>query len=104
MFWENYVKLLIQNRFRKRNFCPKSNNIDAEIETIDGRIDAVIKTENNIFIIEFKANQSAEKAIQQIKTKKYALKYANDKREIIMLGINFDTEKKQIEDWKLEKY
>ena len=74
--------------------------IDAEIETIDGRIDAVVKTETDIYIIEFKINQSAEKALQQIKDKKYALKYADDKRPISLIGINFDTEKKLIEDWK----
>ncbi len=78
--------------------------IDVEIETINGRIDAVVKTDNHIYIIEFKINQSAEKAIEQIKNKKYALKYSNDKRHIYILGINFDTDKKEIEDWKLEKY
>ena len=75
-------------------------NIEAEILTIKNRIDAVLKTETHIFIIEFKINQSAEKAIQQIKDKKYALKYADDKRIITLLGINFDTKKKIIEDWK----
>ena len=77
-------------------------DIEVEIETIDGRIDAVVKTETNIYILEFKINQSAEKAIQQIKDKKYALKYANDKRLIYLIGINFDTEKKIIEDWSLK--
>ena len=48
---------------------------------------------------EFKINQSAQKAIQQIKDKKYALKYTNDKRPITLLGINFDTEKKLVEDY-----
>lgn len=75
--------------------------IDAEILTIDGRIDAVIKTDNNIFIIEFKINQSAKKAIQQIKDKNYAEKYANDKHRISLLGINFDTEKKRVDDYVL---
>ncbi len=74
-------------------------DIDVEIETIDGRIDAVVKTETNIYVIEFKINQSAEKAIQQIRDKKYALKYADDKRPITLLGINFDTENKIIEDY-----
>ena len=76
-------------------------DIDVEIETIDGRIDAVIKTETHIYIIEFKINQSVKKAIQQIRDKKYALKYANDKRPICLIGINFDTEKKIIKEWKL---
>ena len=77
-------------------------DIEVEIETIDGRIDAVIKTSDNIFIVEFKINQSAKKAIEQIKNKKYAQKYADDKRPISLLGINFDTEKKLIEDYLIE--
>ncbi len=76
--------------------------IDAEILTIKNRIDAIVKTEENIYIIEFKINQSAKVAIQQIKNKKYALKYADDKRQIHLLGINFDTNKKTIDDWILE--
>jgi len=43
--------------------------IESELLTIDGRIDAVVKTDNNIFIIEFKIDQSAKKAIQQIEEK-----------------------------------
>ena len=73
--------------------------IETEVLTIDGRIDAIIKTDNNIYVIEFKINQSAKKAIEQIKTKKYAEKYADDKRQIILLGINFDTEKKRVDDY-----
>ncbi len=78
--------------------------IDVEIETIDGRIDAVVKTDDNIYIIEFKVNQSSDVAIEQIKNKKYALKYDNDKRTIYLIGINFNTDKKEIDDWKQEKY
>ena len=78
--------------------------IEAEIMTIDGRVDAVIKTETNIFIIEFKINQSAKTAIKQIKDKKYAVKYADDKRPISLLGINFDTEKKFIDDYLIINY
>ncbi len=75
--------------------------IDTEILTIRGRIDAVVKTEDYIFIIEFKINQSAEKAIKQIKDKKYAIRYGDDNRPIYLFGINFNTDRKEIEDWKL---
>ncbi len=79
-------------------------NIETEIITIRGRIDAVVKTENHIFIVEFKINQSAQTAIKQIKDKKYALKYADDKRPIILIGINFDTKKKLIDDYLIVNY
>lgn len=73
--------------------------IEAEVLTIDGRIDAVVKTDDNIFIIEFKIDQAAEIAIEQIRNKHYADKYADDKRPIYLVGINFDTEKKRIDDY-----
>ncbi len=37
--------------------------IDAEVLTIKNRIDAIVKTDENIYIIEFKINQSAKVAI-----------------------------------------
>ena len=76
--------------------------IDVEVLTIKGRIDAVIRTDDNIFILEFKINQSARKAIEQINEKQYAQKYKDDNRKINILGINYDTEKKLIDDYILE--
>lgn len=73
-------------------------NIETEILTIKGRIDAVIKSETHIYIIEFKINQSAEKAIEQIRAMNYADKYKADKRKIMLLGINLDVENKNVDD------
>jgi len=75
--------------------------IESEILTIDGRIDAVVKSEKAIYIIEFKINQSAETAIRQINEKRYAEKYADDPRPKILLGINFDTETRRADDFKI---
>jgi len=75
--------------------------IESEILTIDGRIDAVVQSEKAIYIIEFKINQSAETAIKQINEKRYAEKYANDRRPKILLGINFDTETRRADDYKI---
>ena len=75
--------------------------IESEILTIDGRIDAVVKSEKAIYIIEFKINQSAEIAIRQINEKRYAEKYASDRRPKILLGINFDTETRRADDFKI---
>lgn len=77
--------------------------IESEILTIDGRIDAVVKTDNHIFVIEFKVNQTAKNAIQQIRNKNYPEKYANDKLPIVLIGINFDTTNRKIDDWLVEK-
>ncbi len=73
---------------------------EMELLTCEGRIDMVVETKDRIYIMEFKCNQSAEKAIEQIKEKNYAEKYKNKGKEIILLGINFDTKKRNIADWK----
>ncbi|MBI4647826.1 MAG: PD-(D/E)XK nuclease domain-containing protein [Bacteroidia bacterium] len=76
-------------------------DIETEVLTSDGRIDAVIKTDNHIYIVEFKLG-TAREAIDQIKKKQYAMKYANEKKEIIQVGIGFDTDKKNIGDFIIE--
>jgi hypothetical protein len=66
--------------------------IDAEAITSRGRIDAVIKTEQAIFILEFKVNATAEQAIEQIKEKKYADKYKSEQlkgKKIYLIGVSF---------------
>jgi len=75
--------------------------IESEILTIRGRIDCAIKTETHIYIIEFKL-YSAEDAMKQIKKKQYHLKYMDDHRSIVLLGIAFDIENKTINDHKIE--
>jgi len=76
-------------------------NIESEILTIDGRIDAVLFTENVIYVIEFKTGNT-KKAITQIREKGYHLKYTNDKRPIQLFGIDFDLDKKCVASYVVE--
>ena len=76
--------------------------IESEVNTNDGRLDAVIKTSNYIYILEFKLNKNAETALQQIKDKGYAEKYYGDSREKVLIGINFSSEQKTVDGWKCE--
>lgn len=78
--------------------------IESEISTVDGRIDAVVKTLQHIYIIEFKLDASAKVAMQQIKTKDYPAKYRDlMEQKIIALAINFSSEEKQVDDWLVEE-
>ena len=76
--------------------------IKSEILTSKGRIDALIETRERFYIFEFKCNQDSNKAIQQIKEKKYYEPYKNRGKEIILIGINFSTEERNIADYKIE--
>lgn len=77
--------------------------VQAEVCTNDGRIDMVIHAGNWIYVIEFKLNQSAEKAMTQIKSKDYPLKYQFDGKRIMLIGVNFDSKSGQIENWISEE-
>ncbi len=77
--------------------------ITSEILTSKGRIDIAIETRNRYYITEFKCNQDSGVAIEQIKEKKYYEPYKNRGKEIILIGINFSIEEKNISDYKIVK-
>ncbi len=76
-------------------------NIIGEDVTNKGRIDLTVKIDPYIYIIEFKVGK--EDALAQIKEKDYASKYMNEGKEIILVGINFDEEKRNIEGFEWER-
>lgn len=76
--------------------------ITAEVHTNQGRIDAVIELADHIFLFEFKLDGSAEEALQQIKNHNYAQKYRRQGKPMTLVGANFDSTKRQVNDWKSE--
>lgn len=75
-------------------------HVDAESQTSDGRIDAVAAYGDWIYLFEFKLNQSAEVAFDQIMRKEYFHKYLHTDKRTVIIGVNMDSEKRQITDWK----
>ena len=71
-------------------------NIDCEVRTNQGRIDAVVKTAKKIYIMEFKMD-TAEKALAQIDDKQYYQPYLPENKEIVLVGIGFSSEKRNID-------
>ena len=76
--------------------------IEAESETNDGRIDAVVQTPKAIYIFEFKLDNDPT-ALSQIKEKEYFKKYLLDERDIYIIGVNFDSVKGNLIGWQDEK-
>ena len=77
-------------------------DIIGEAATNIGRIDCVLTCPDDIYIIEFKFNQSPDKAIAQIRKKRYYEPYLDRSKRIHLLGINFSTEERNIVEWKEE--
>ncbi|EIJ36808.1 ATP-binding protein [Thiothrix nivea] len=75
---------------------------EAEVNDSTGRIDCVVKTSTHIYIIEFKLGQSADAALKQIRDKNYAGAYLADPREKVLIGINFSSQEKTVDDWRFE--
>ena len=84
-------------------FAAQGFHIIPEDFTNKGRIDLTIKTETDIFIFEYKMKTNKKNALQQIKDKKYAEKYMPLEKEIFLIGIEFDEEKRNISQFECEK-
>ncbi len=76
-------------------------NARSEVLTCDGRIDLVMEFSDKIYLIEFKCNQSAKVAISQIKEKGYDKRFKQTGKKIILMGINFDTKKRNLSEWEV---
>lgn len=94
IYYENNLFLI----FRLLGF-----ETEIEMQTAQGRIDIVMKTKECIYIIELKLGGSASQALEQIKTRNYALPFKIDGRRLILIGINFSSETRTISDWCIEQ-
>ena len=74
-----------------------------EVQTNDGRIDLVAKTPDDIYIVEFKLDRPASEAMEQIRGKDYAGKYALSKKRITLVGISFSAAKRTIVEELVEE-
>ncbi len=77
-------------------------DVQAEVLTHDGRIDAVVTTESYRYIFEFKLGDATQ-AMNQIKAKAYHTPYLHDKQHIILVGIGFDVQTRNVSDFLLEE-
>ena len=74
--------------------------VHTEIHTSRGRADCVVEADDYIYLFEFKRDKTADEALDQIEDKGYMDAYAADKRCRIKIGVNFDSKKRTIEEWK----
>lgn len=78
----------------------------SEVHTLGGRCDGVMETADRVCIFEFKMSRegSADDALRQIDDRNYAAPYTASGKEIVKIGISFDSEKRDIAEWKEEIY
>ncbi len=77
--------------------------IETEFKTATGRVDAVVRTDTSVFVMEFKYDKSAQAALAQIDEKGYMLPFARDGRKLYKVGVNFSDKLQTIDEWVIEE-
>ncbi len=75
--------------------------VKTEYQTSNGRIDILLDTDKYVYILELKRDQSPEVALQQIEAKGYDKPFLASGKQIIKLGINFSSETRTIDGWRM---
>jgi hypothetical protein len=78
-------------------------DIESEVHSSKGRCDVLIKTATHIYAIELKLDLSAQEALDQIFEKGYLQPYQSDPRQKVAIGINFSSEKREIEQYLVKE-
>ncbi len=64
-----------------------------------GRVDMVVHMPDTIYVVELKINGTAQDALDQINSRRYAIPYATSGKRVVKVGVSFSTETKTVEDW-----
>jgi ATP-dependent exoDNAse (exonuclease V) beta subunit len=75
----------------------------SSVLTARGRIDMVVTFPDKVYIIEFKCNQDVPTALRQIHAQGYAEPYRNSGMKVVLVGINFSTETRNLDSWAVEE-
>lgn len=73
--------------------------VSSEVSTSRGRADAVVEFADRVYIFEFKVDRSAQEALVQIQQRGYGERYASDPRTLVLVGANFNSEARQLDEW-----
>ena len=76
----------------------------SELQSAEGRMDTICTTQNAIYIFEFKIDATAESALKQIHKRDYAQPFLVQNKNIYLIGVNFVTADKKINNILVEKW
>ena len=76
--------------------------VDVEVHTPKGRVDMVLQTKTDLYLVELKLNRSAQAAMGQINLKNYRRRFALCGLPVTKVGINFDSTTGNIDGWEIE--
>ena len=76
--------------------------VRTQVKTIRGRADVVVQMPDAVYVLELKINGTAQEALEQVNSRRYAVPYSADGRRVVKAGIRFSTETLAVEDWMIE--
>jgi len=76
--------------------------VQSEIAKHKGRLDLVAQTRKFLYLMEFKLDEPITNAIAQIKSREYVAAYEQSDKTVILVGINFSKEARNVESWESE--
>ena len=93
---EDFYKLLMYVVFSLLN-----SKVNTKVKSIKGRADVVVKTKDNIFVLELKVDDSVDNALVQIDSTGYAIPYESDGRKVTKCGVSISSEARNITHWRV---
>lgn len=82
-------------------FSLLNSKVDVEVKSILGRADVVIQTEDDVFVLELKVDDTVETALAQIEAKDYAVQWSADGRRVTKCGVSITSDKRNITHWRI---
>ena len=76
---------------------------DVEVHTARGRVDLVMRSKTDLYLIETKLGDSAEAAMRQIDLKDYASRFSTCGLPLTKVAITFDCATRTLSDWRIEQ-
>ena len=76
--------------------------VSAEVSNNSGRLDLLIQMPKTTYVIELKLNRTPEEGLNQIISKGYDKPYLGQGKSIARIGLNFSSNKRNIDTWQGE--
>jgi hypothetical protein len=74
-----------------------------QVKVARGRTDVVVFMNDATYVMELKMRESAEKALEQINSKDYAIPYQSEGKPVVKIGIAFSRETRTVSEWIIAK-
>jgi len=102
------VKIRVNRRTSKKPHRESVKIRDSKIlhrrgHSAHGRCDALVETDDYVYAFEFKRDRPAAEALAQIRERGYLTPFAGDEREVMGVGVSFDSAGKREVNYEVKE-